>query len=88
MNLNAEFPQGAWEDDWNLDPKALAHGELREGTGYLAEKMAWLGKAQSAYGFSEQGFHVFLATGLTLGETSPDPGEHDLVARHVRLPVL
>ena len=82
----SEFPQGAWEDDWNADPEALARGELREETGYVAEKMEWLGKAQSAYGFSEQAFHVFLATGLTLGETSPDPEEHDLVTKRVTIP--
>jgi ADP-ribose pyrophosphatase len=66
----AEFPQGAWEDDWQANPEDLARGELREETGFNAEHMQWLGKLQSAYGFS-----------LTPGTIAPDPEEHDLVVR-------
>jgi ADP-ribose pyrophosphatase len=76
-----EFPQGAWESDWQANPEDLARGELREETGFIAEHMQWLGKLQSAYGFSTQAFHVFLATGLTPGTIAPDPEEHDLVVR-------
>ncbi len=34
-----------------------------------------------AYGFARQKRHVFLATGLTPGETNRDPEEHDLILR-------
>jgi 8-oxo-dGTP pyrophosphatase MutT (NUDIX family) len=78
-----EFPQGAWEDSPDAHPEELARGELREETGLTAARMEYFGKYQSAYGFSEQAFHVFLATGLSEGASSPDPEEHDLVVRRV-----
>jgi ADP-ribose pyrophosphatase len=79
----AEFPQGAWEDNPGADAEELARGELREETGLTARHMQYFGKFQSAYGFSQQAFHVFLATDLTEGETSPDPEEHDLAVLRV-----
>jgi ADP-ribose pyrophosphatase len=80
-----EFPQGAWEDNPNADPEELARGELSEETGLTASNMKYFGKFQSAYGFSKQAFHIFLATGLSEGKSSPDPEEHDLVVRRVRI---
>lgn len=78
-----EFPQGAWEDNPDADPEELARGELQEETGLIAGRMEYFGKYQSAYGFSQQAFHVFLATELTEGERAPDPEEHDLVVKRV-----
>ena len=78
-----EFPQGAWEDAPNANPEDLARGELREETGLLAGNMRYFGKYQSAYGFSQQAFHVFLATNLTDGDSSPDPEEHDITVHRV-----
>ena len=75
-----ELPQGGWETA-NVDPEELARGELREETGLTAEKMTRLGEMWIAYGFARQKQHVFLATGLTPGETEPDPEEHDLILR-------
>ena len=73
-----ELPQGGWETA-DVDPEELARGELREETGLSAERMTALGWMWVAYGFGRQKMHVFLATGLTPGETDPDPEEHDLV---------
>jgi 8-oxo-dGTP pyrophosphatase MutT (NUDIX family) len=78
-----EFPQGAWEDNPGAHPEDLARGELREETGYTAKRMEYLGKYQSAYGFSQQAFHIFLAMDLEPGECSPDAEEHDLLVRRV-----
>jgi 8-oxo-dGTP pyrophosphatase MutT (NUDIX family) len=79
-----ELPQGGWEKP-DVDPEQLARGELREETGLRADKMEYLGWVWIAYGFARQKQHVFLATGLTPGEKDPDPEEHDLALRRVRL---
>ena len=50
-----------------------------------AAHMEALGHLFIAYGISNQGFHVFLATGLTQGDPSPDKEEQDLIVR--RMPV-
>jgi 8-oxo-dGTP pyrophosphatase MutT (NUDIX family) len=72
-----EFPQGGWETP-DVSPEELARGELREETGLIAVSMTYLGTMWIAYGFTKQKQHVYLATGLTLAETDPDPEEHDL----------
>lgn len=75
-----ELPQGGWETA-GVDPEELARGELREETGLTAETMIYLGTIWIAYGFARQKQHVYLATGLTPGETDPDPEEDDLVLK-------
>lgn len=77
-----ELPQGGWETA-NVNPEELARGELKEETGLHAEKMTYLGTMFISYGFANQKQHVFLAEGLTPGETDPDPEEHDLVLKRV-----
>jgi len=77
-----ELPQGGWEMA-NVNPEELARGELREETGLHAARMTRLGAIHIAYGFVNQKQHVFLAEGLTHGETDPDPEEHDLRLRRV-----
>jgi 8-oxo-dGTP pyrophosphatase MutT (NUDIX family) len=72
-----ELPQGGWEMEVD-NPEELARGELREETGLEAAEMTCLGWFWIAYGFVRQRQHVFLATGLTLHTTDPDPEEHDL----------
>lgn len=78
----SEFPQGGWEEA-EVDPEALARGELREETGLSAETMTLLSTLQIAYGVMNQKHHVFLAEGLTPGEAEPDAEEHDLVLKRV-----
>jgi len=78
----AEFPQGGWEEA-EVDPEELARGELREETGLTAETMTLLSTLQIAYGVMNQKHHIFLAEGLTHGESEPDAEEHDLVVKRV-----
>jgi ADP-ribose pyrophosphatase len=79
-----EFPQGGWERE-DVDPEELGRGELREETGLIAETMTELAALQIAYGVLNQRQHVFLAEGLTQGETDRDVEEHDLVVHRVRV---
>jgi 8-oxo-dGTP pyrophosphatase MutT (NUDIX family) len=77
-----ELPQGGWEAD-NVDPEALARGELREETGLTAARMTQLPWMWIAYGVLRQRQHVFVAEGLTPGPTARDHEESDM--RVVRL---
>jgi ADP-ribose diphosphatase len=80
-----EFPQGSWEQKPSADPLELARGELLEETGLRAAKMEYLGHLFVACGMSNQGFHIFHATELTQGESSPEAEEQDIVVQ--RMPV-
>lgn len=73
-----EFPQGKHESDRQMDPTDLAKAELQEETGLVAKKMEHLGFFHEAPGYSNQGFHIFLATKLTKGETHLDITETGL----------
>ena len=77
-----EFPQGGWEQP-DIVPEELARAELREETGFTAERMTKLGQLWIAYGVMRQEHHIFLAEGLKPGETDPDPEEHDLEVHRV-----
>jgi ADP-ribose pyrophosphatase len=74
-----ELPQGSWEGVDNVDPLELARGELREETGLMAERIEAVGHIFEAYGYSNQGFHLYLATGLTQSAQNLDAEEQDLV---------
>ncbi|HSX25330.1 MAG TPA: NUDIX hydrolase, partial [Candidatus Andersenbacteria bacterium] len=56
-----EFPQGAYEENPDIDPKKLAAQELEEETGLVAKKLEEIGYQYEAYGMCSQGFHIFLA---------------------------
>ncbi|GAB3934889.1 hypothetical protein GCM10027614_08710 [Micromonospora vulcania] len=62
-----EFPQGSWGHGDGGGASALARQELAEETGLRAETFTHLGHLYEAYGYSTQGFDVYLATGLTEG---------------------
>ncbi len=79
-----ELPQGGWEQD-NVDPEALARGELREETGLTAGRMTELPWMWVAYGFARQRQHVFVAEELVPGPYQRDPEESDMEV--VRLPI-
>jgi ADP-ribose pyrophosphatase len=79
-----EFPQGGWETA-DVDIEELARGELREETGLRADSLTYLGQTWIAYGFCRQPQHVFIANGLTHGETDFDPEEHDLTLHKVSI---
>lgn len=78
-----EFPQGSWEDTPGADPLDLARGELAEETGLRARKLTHLGHLFEAYGYSNQGFDVFLATELEQGEQALSVEEADLRVRYL-----
>lgn len=75
-----EFPQGSWESG-EISPEDLARAELREETGFEARSVVPLGHLFMAYGYSNQGYNIFLATGLVPGSTNLDPEEVGLVSR-------
>jgi ADP-ribose pyrophosphatase len=76
-----ELPQGSWEQAPDADPLDLARAELREETGLTAETMRHMGHLFECYGYSEQGFHIYLAEGLRAGEASREPEERGMISR-------
>ncbi|MEU7689173.1 NUDIX hydrolase [Microbispora hainanensis] len=74
------FPQGGAEAD---DREAEARRELVEETGLRADRMRYLGRMDSAHGMTDQGLHVYVATGLTKGEPRREHTEQDMRQRWV-----
>ncbi len=69
-----EIPAG------KLDSKSEPHldaalRELKEETGYSAEKMIYLGEFYPTCAYSDEVIHMYLATGLTKGEQKLDEDE-------------
>jgi ADP-ribose pyrophosphatase len=77
-----ELPQGGWETA-EVNAEELARGELAEETGLRVERMTPLADLWIAYGAMRQIHHVFLAEGLTPGETARDPEEEDMTVHRV-----
>ena len=75
-----ELPQGSWEQA-DVDPVRLAASELREETGLEAASMTHVGHLFLAYGYSTQGYDVFVARQLKQLDPRMDAEEHGLVAR-------
>jgi ADP-ribose pyrophosphatase len=82
-----ELPQGGWEAD-NVDPEALARGELQEETGLIAARMTPLPWMWIAYGFARQRQHIFIAEDLTMAATKRDPEESDMEIVRIPIPVF
>jgi ADP-ribose pyrophosphatase len=76
-----EFPQGAWEHAPGADPLEVARGELREETGLLAGIMIDGGYLFQGYGYSTQGYHIFVARDLRRTTAALDHEEQGLVTR-------
>ena len=74
-----EFPQGSWEAKPDANPLEVARGELKEETGLDATKMSYIGHLFQGYGYSTQGYRIFLASGLSRGEAALELEEQDLV---------
>ncbi len=68
-----EIPAGKL--DKNEDTQVAAARELMEETGLAAEKMELLGRFYATPGFCDEQLSIYLATGLTQGEASPDEDE-------------
>lgn len=77
-----ELPQGGWEQA-DVDPEALARGELREETGLRAGRITLLGENWIAYGAMNQKHSVWLAEELTQGEADLEAEEHGLTVHRV-----
>lgn len=75
-----EIPQGSWETSPQPAPEIIAAGELKEETGLTAGSLIYVGHLYQAYGYSNQGFHVFVAKDLSAGKTQPDAEEEDLIS--------
>lgn len=81
-NTFYELPQGGWETA-EVNAEELARGELAEETGLRVERMTPLADLWIAYGAMRQIHHVFLAEGLSQGETERDPEEYDMTVHRV-----
>ena len=68
-----EIPAGTLEP--GEDPRAAAFRELAEETGYHADEMELLAACYLSPGILDERMHVFVATGLTLGQAAREPGE-------------
>jgi ADP-ribose pyrophosphatase len=68
-----EAPAGKLER--GEDPAAAALRELKEETGYSASSIRKLSASYSSIGYSTEILSIYLAEGLTAGETNFDPGE-------------
>ncbi len=68
-----EVPAGRL--DPGESPEACAHRELREETGYSASRVEKLFTMYTTPGFTDEKIHLFLATGLTPGETAREADE-------------
>lgn len=79
-----ELPQGGWEEA-EADAEEMARGELAEETGLRAAKMTPLASLWIGYGVMRQLHHVYLAEGLTQGETDREPEEGDMTVHRVRV---
>ncbi|MDO5414986.1 MAG: NUDIX hydrolase [Bacillota bacterium] len=69
-----EIPAGKI-DAGETDPAAVAVRELREETGYSADKVILLGKINTSAAYSEEMISVYAMTGLTPGEQDLDEDE-------------
>lgn len=68
-----ELPAGKIE--LNEEPVQTAKRELKEETGFTAEKVEYLLEFYTSPGFTNEKVYIFLATELTEGETEFDDGE-------------
>jgi 8-oxo-dGTP pyrophosphatase MutT (NUDIX family) len=80
------FPQGAFPGRSSGDPLQLARLELAQETGLRARSLTLLGFLHSAHGTIAQGYHVYLATGLTEGIPDREAEEQDMLHAWVTRP--
>lgn len=71
--VTLEIPAGKL--DLNEDPLDCVVRELREETGYEAQKIEKLTSIYTAPGFSNEMIHIYIAKGLTMKEACPDEDE-------------
>lgn len=71
--VNFEIPAGLMEE--GEDPVESCKRELREETGYSANKVHFLTKCYSSAGFTDEICYLYLCTGLEKGERDLDENE-------------
>ncbi len=71
-----EIPAGKMDLSDTETPLDCGVRELKEETGFTAAHLRFLGEMYPSPGFLTERLHLFLATGLTAGETSPDEDEY------------
>lgn len=71
-----EFPAGGLKDSQNYEEAAKA--ELREETGYAAEKIQYIGEFVPMNGVTNEKCKVFLASGLEKGERELEETEEGM----------
>jgi len=71
--VSLEIPAGKL--DHGEDPKVCAERELKEETGLIAENLTHLVSIHSTPGFSNEVLHLYVATGLSEGESCADEDE-------------
>ena len=69
-----ELPAGGIAE--GEEPQATAQRELREETGYAAQRLQPMGGFYSAPGFCDEYLHFFVARGLRKDPLPPDEDEH------------
>ena len=72
-SIMLEVPAGKL--DRGEDVERAAARELKEETGIIAESMVFMGNFYPTVGFCDENLRMYLATGLTQGETDPDEDE-------------
>jgi ADP-ribose pyrophosphatase len=68
-----EIPAGRLEE--GESPEACGQRELREETGYSADSLEKLTTFFTTPGFTDEKIHIFMATGLTAGESALESDE-------------
>ncbi len=71
--VSLEIPAGKL--DHGEEPIQCAARELKEETGYAAKKLTKIMTLHPAPAFADEILHIFIATGLSLGEVCPDEDE-------------
>jgi 8-oxo-dGTP pyrophosphatase MutT (NUDIX family) len=72
------FPQGGFPAGMTGQAEELARLELRQETGFRAWELTRLGFLHCSHGTTDQGCHLFLATGLEPGTPDRELEEQDM----------
>lgn len=80
-----EIPQGSWEENTEAESHTVAAGELREETGLIANTLVYVGHLYQAYGYSNQGFDVYLASDLEVSDQQLDKEEEGMITKEFTL---